>query len=294
MNYIVTPSQLVSNASCYGSGSIVSVGEKGAVAYKTVGATWSDIITLNSNLILNGVACGTVNGYVTFVAVGDNGNIYYSQDGGGKWTFATSSSGISMNLEDVAFGNGLFVAVGNNGDGSQVLLTSSDGDKWNDRTPVDQGRMLTSIDYMNGRFIAGAYDQSGEYVYESADGLSWMAAKSLDTTTATSIVGVDYCCGFYLALDSAGTIRKSVDGSTWIAVDSIDNTQTYAGIANDGKRFVLLTQGGSVFATSDAETWSILPSMPTSTLSSIIYSGLEWAAGFDGGSFIVSRKVIVG
>lgn len=233
--------------------------------------------------------------YVTFVTVGDSGTIYYSQDGGGHWTLAASSLGdiTSLKLLDVAYGNGLFVAVGNNGDGSQVLLTSPDGDSWNDHTPVDQGRMLYSVDYVNGRFIAGAIDlQSGEYVYESTDGINWGTAISLNTTAAAPIVGVDYCNGFYLALDSAGTMRKSVDGSTWTAVDS-DSTQTYTGIASDGKRFVVLTQSGSVFATSDVETWSILPGLPASNkLYTITYEGLEWAAGFAGGSFIVSRKIV--
>ena len=65
----------------------------------------------------------TVKRDTTIMAVGYNGEILTSIDGE-NWT--SRSSGTSINLLDVAFGNNNFVAVGYSG----TILHSSDGISW--------------------------------------------------------------------------------------------------------------------------------------------------------------------
>lgn len=49
LNYVLTPSALAANGSCYGSGSIVSVGDNGLAAYKTAGTSWSDVVAVSGS-----------------------------------------------------------------------------------------------------------------------------------------------------------------------------------------------------------------------------------------------------
>jgi len=61
------------------------------------------------------------------VAVGQSGTILTSSDGT-SWTSRTS--GTSIKLMEITFGNSTFVAVGQEG----TILTSSDGTSWTSRT----------------------------------------------------------------------------------------------------------------------------------------------------------------
>jgi hypothetical protein len=64
-----------------------------------------------------------------------------------SWTVRTSGTGSWLN--DVTYGNGLFVAVGNGG----TILTSPDGVSWTERTSPTIGGLF-SVTYGNGTFVA--------------------------------------------------------------------------------------------------------------------------------------------
>jgi hypothetical protein len=66
---------------------------------------------------------------------------------GTTWTLRTSRTNID--LWAVTYGNGTFVAVGNNG----VILTSPDGVNWTRRTSPTS-YWLNSVAYGNGMFVA--------------------------------------------------------------------------------------------------------------------------------------------
>src|SRR5690242_12482114 len=83
----------------------------------------------------------------TFVAVGANGTIFSSVDGG-AWIRRTAV--VTNDLRAVAFGGGVFVAAGVNG----ALISSPDGVAWTERGIT---AVLSSPDiaYGNGRFVVG-------------------------------------------------------------------------------------------------------------------------------------------
>jgi hypothetical protein len=76
----------------------------------------------------------------------DDGAILTSPDGV-SWTVRTS--GTSNLLFGVAYGNGLFVAVGMSG----TILTSPDGVNWTARTS-GTSNSLRGVTYGNGLFVA--------------------------------------------------------------------------------------------------------------------------------------------
>ena len=114
-----------------------------------------------------------------FVTVGHSGTILTSSDGT-SWTERTS--GTSMSLRGVTYGNGLFVTVGDRG----TILTSSNGTSWTGRnsgTSVD----LREVTYGNGLFVT--VGRSFTFL-TSSDGFSWTQQRT--SGTSDGLTGVTY------------------------------------------------------------------------------------------------------
>lgn len=110
---------------------------------------------------------------------------------------AGSATG-SADLGDV------IVAVGVNG----YIATSTDGVNFTPRTSGTTNT-LYSIDYQNGRFIAGGMNGT---IVTSLDGSAWTVQNS---GVMDSIEGVTYDDGLYLAFCNTGRILYSYDTINW-------------------------------------------------------------------------------
>jgi len=111
-----------------------------------------------------------------FVTVGHSGTILTSSDGT-SWTERTS--GTSMSLRGVTYGNGLFVTVGDRG----TILTSSNGISWTKRTSGTSD-YLYGVTYGNGLFVSVGDDG----ILSSSDGTSWKRKTSGTSETITGII----------------------------------------------------------------------------------------------------------
>src|SRR4030042_772264 len=85
----------------------------------------------------------------TFVAVGVNGTILTSKDGGIAWPLQDSHTPNLTTIMDVTYGNGTFVAVGTGG----TIFTSTNGIEWVKRTLPVSDTLMGAI-YGNNTFIA--------------------------------------------------------------------------------------------------------------------------------------------
>lgn len=141
----------------------------------------------------------------TVVAVGIDGKIVRSVPAGG-WT--SQQVGLGP-LNDVAFGEGMFVAVG--GDNLPEIYVSADGETW---TPVypPGTEYLLAVTWGDGRFVAtGIHDAR----FVSPDGISWEAATA-DWSTYTR--GVAWGNGTYVAVGEDGydgNWSRSNTGEVW-------------------------------------------------------------------------------
>ena len=96
-------------------------------------------------------------------------------------------------LNDVTYGNGMFVAVGNSG----AIMTSPDAGIWTAATsPTD--RIIYSIIYVNGTFVAvgggaGAPNRTASGIFVSSDGLNWQVRDpGLDMAYRGITYGIAY------------------------------------------------------------------------------------------------------
>ena len=156
-----------------------------------------------------------VNGLVTALAAG-TATITVTADGGKTatcvvtvpaWvavpesTFGTITTGAST-INDIAYGNGKFVAVG--GYDSGKMAYSTDGVTW---TAVSEGIYCQKISYGNGKFVAG-YGS-----YYSTDGETWTEIVD-DFGSSYSFNAIAYGNGKFVAAVYNLTVY-STDGVTW-------------------------------------------------------------------------------
>jgi hypothetical protein len=105
-------------------------------------------------------------------------------------------------LIDVGFGNGVFVGVGLHG----LRMTTKDGLKWSDRQVGEEGEHINSILWTGERFVA--VGQGGTYL--SPNGYDWTRAPNVDwPLTAT------YGNGVFVGANWKGRLLCSDDAIMW-------------------------------------------------------------------------------
>ncbi len=222
---------------------------------------WMTLNPAPPNVIYSKVAF--LNGQ--FVAVGDGGVICVSPDGK-NWQLTPS---VTLNaLSSVAFGAGLYVAVG-----AGVVLTSPDAITWTP-VPTEQDVFLSDITYGGGKFLA----VGNGLAISSTDGVSWTAAPIGSSTPVFYARSIAFGNGCYIASgflydrnfelhDPYLHLYLSTDGIAWTVCDG--PSQGYS-------RFVSLC-----FA--EGKFWSCTDGMVYSSV-----DGTSWVSVVDVSSFVLS------
>jgi len=216
---------------------------------------------------------------------------------------SSQTSGTSEDLNEVTYGAGLWVAVGNN----DTILTSLDGKVWTARTSGTSGEDFDGIHFANGIFVAGgdsgiiltssngidwsesagAGDRSGIFdvaygsglwiassfsgeVYKSSDsGISW---SSDNVGIAQDCLCITYGNGVWVVGSQEGNLSVSSDGgSSWTPKSAPVEQDYYDGIYADG--FFLLVGIGSIITSSDGDSWD------SATVAGYGFKGIDYGSG---------------
>jgi hypothetical protein len=177
-----------------------------------------------------------------------------STDFGSSWSqrFSAANNG----WLSVTYGNGLFVAVSNNGTGNRVM-TSPDGITWTSRpSAADLG--WTSVTYGNGLFVAVAVTGSGNRVMTSPDGITWTSRTS---AADNDWLSVTYGNGLFVAVSITGTgnrVMTSPDGTSWTSRTSATDNNWYSVTYGNGLFVAVATTGtgNRVMTSPDGITWT--------------------------------------
>jgi hypothetical protein len=161
--------------------------DAGRVLISTDGTTWVQLLPTFAYAGLNGLA----NSSTQIVAVGDNGNVWYSSNGS-NWSQGNfSGSTPTANINSVTYGNGLFVAVGD-----QLGLYSTDGITWTAITTssIINAHTLNQVYFGNDRFYVAGEDN---IIISSSDGINWFAIGDLIANDPFYVVqGNDFLYGY--------------------------------------------------------------------------------------------------
>ena len=197
---------------------------------------------------LRGVTCA--NG--RFIAVGLSGSMVTSTNGV-NWARIAMDPGIS--LWSVAYGNGVFVAVGGTRfpvGTAGVILSSVDGVRWVRR---DAGRAdyLNGVAYGNGMFVAvGQAFATPDTILTSTDGVTWAARATGPSTYLRSIA---FGNGRFIAVGSGGAVMRSTNGLVWELYASGAPGELYGVSYGNGTFVAVGLYNALLTSTDNGTTW---------------------------------------
>jgi hypothetical protein len=186
------------------------------VAISTNGSDWETFGGLNWGT--RAVAFG--NG--TYVFVGAQGTIRTTKNFL-LWFNRTSGTGLA--LASIAWGNGVFIAVGNLSAVSFALV-SDNGSDWAYRSLAAEGGVW-SIAFGNGQFVAVG---PGGKILTTTDGAVWDARNS---GTSRGINNVVFDGARFVAVGDGGVALQSIDGINWTDISGSD-LLTFVQVASIG------------------------------------------------------------
>lgn len=157
----------------------------------------------------------------------------------------------------VAFGNGIFVAVSNNGGDVFTVMTSPDGITWtpNDSLPANQWHGIT---FGNGLFVAvGAGFTDGNRVAYSVNGVDWTLVAGSATDTMHDVT---YGNGQFVAVGYQKS-WVSPNGKNWAEYTLVD-AYTWGAVCYGNNKYVAMAKGGGVepysMYSSDGINWTVV------------------------------------
>ncbi|GAB3790912.1 hypothetical protein GCM10028818_61640 [Spirosoma horti] len=261
----------------YLQGKYFVVGEDATIRSSSNGYLWNPL-TVDPTTALYGAAFG--NG--RYVAVGAYSTIYNAYRSN---LAITSVDGINYTVgetihvpngarqfNDVAFGNGLFVAVGEDG----LIQTSTDGKVWEFRQLV-MGKTLNAVAYGGGQFIA--IGENG-FLARSNDGKIW---NSLYTGLAKNFKGLSYANGQFTAVGQSGAIATSSNGLIWTIHPSITDKELKSVAYGNGKWVAVGYDGVVLYRIDGLTVWLGLSLGNSVHFNHVIFANNQFVAvGLDG------------
>ena len=148
----------------------------------------------------------------------------YSQDQGATWTATGGTTG-KTNLNSLAYGNNLYIAVGGTSSAVAVSLSGSPTGTWSDQS---SNITTNSSGYTNVAYGAGVFCAIGgtKSSFSAANPTAWYAGATLPSKTW---VGLTYGNGRFVALASDGTVYYTIDWQTnaWVTTPSYASNNTW-------------------------------------------------------------------
>jgi len=175
--------------------------------------------------------------------------------GGSLQWQAFSTPDTSKRLFDVTYGEGLFVAVGED----MSIFYSSNGSTWSTGrisaapgVSINSGSDLVGIAYGNGKFLAVNGFTGDDIIADSVDGINWVVRDS-DFRQARAI---DFQNGKFYATDRFNNgLFTSTNGITWNQILSTIGRGIHS-ITHGNGFYVIYTLGGSLYRSEDLVTWN--------------------------------------
>ncbi len=193
---------------------------------------------------------------IMFVGVGQNGIRISSADGVEWKNQQIGKEGETYRA--VAYGNGVFAAVGGFGWGDQLMAVSPDGVTWK-VTPKTKAPNYRSVFFGNGKFLAISGDaaQVGDakpVVATSTDGAAWTDAKSISGRWLLRRMA--FGNGLFVGVGDRDRRSVSPDGLDWKDTANPKPIDTLVDIAFGHGVFVGVGLHGLRTSTRDGLNWS--------------------------------------
>lgn len=196
--------------------------------------------------------------------------IYKSSDQGVTWTQKVIPIP-TIELLDVTYGNGVFVAVGVSGN----IITSSDGGNTWTVVSSSTSNTLSAVKYCNNQFIAVGGNGT---ILISSTGSNWTSESSGSTATFLNVA----CSNSQIVVvGTGGSIYYSSTGTSWSKATSVNSYDNFS-VAYGNNHFVIGQSGSNVMLTSTGGiNWTartISGATNTNKFTSVMYAGGKFVA----------------
>jgi hypothetical protein len=239
----------------------------GAAWYSDDGRTWS--AAAGFDILAGGSVVATDDGFIAVGRSGDNTAMAHSADGI-TWTRVAAPPELGF-VNDIAYENGVTVAVGSNDDFDQAMVwTSEDGQDWTSIAAPDATSELTRVAVRGGDIAVIGDDFTGHgrrLFVRLANSVDWQEhepfgedvdGRLLDLATdGGRFVAVGYEDDFDTG-QRMGSVRTSVDGTSWTRSNVLGG--------DDGRGLVfdqvVALPDGRFFAVGGARQFSVAECQP--------------------------------
>ncbi|MES2696536.1 MAG: hypothetical protein V4773_23910, partial [Verrucomicrobiota bacterium] len=182
-----------------------------------------------------------------------------------NWQWANSLPA-SIQWKDVTFGNGTYVAVGDDG----MIATSADGGAWTMRRMNTAQVVLNAVEFADGRFVAvgmGTETRIGAaLIMTSTDGITWATNDTIANSVNAQLRDVAYGNGTWVISGFGGArFMSSTDGATWTQ-RAAPGTGIPGKIAFGAGRFVSTASGNTGYTSTDGITWTSVNVAPANSI----------------------------
>lgn len=196
----------------------VTVGNAGLLATSADGVTWTARTSGFGATNVNGVGhndSGAGAGSV-WLAVGAADKVTLASGAGvpTSWTQSTISGTATNVWYGVAYGNGVWVAVGQNVGGDGIIYTSTNGTSWTSRLTASS-KIFYAVVYSTE---LGLWVACGDAFYTSPNGTTWTLRSTPFASPGIPKGGVVWTGKQFVALSGSADsypLLASVDGVTW-------------------------------------------------------------------------------
>ena len=211
------------------------------------------------------------------VAVSEHGEILTSYDGR---SWASHNSGIISNLYAITWTGSQLVAVGGeiSATSGGVIMSSTDGINWINRTPAGSLGLLTDIAWTGSQLIAiGAKG----LLLTSPNGIDWTTQNSTVHQTLLT-VGVSSSNQIVIAGQSGALLTSTDSGTSWTHIEGIDKNIHFFSITWTGSSFFIAGRtpdNENILLTStDGLNWTPLTPQIKDPLQDIHWTGTRLLA----------------
>ena len=216
----------------------MTVGENGTILTSPDGITWT-----SKNYGENKYFSGVTYADSKFFAVGHSATVLKSTDGI-PWTSSNTEIYSDDNLDELAYGNNLFVVVGNV---QQGIYSSSDGTSWTLRSTCASS--CKALTYGNGIFVVG----SSQYLKTSSNGSTWNSYHFSSDLNAY-LYGLTFGSNTFVGVGYSGFVLTSSDNGTSWDNRTSGTTKRFTGVTFGNDTFVAVGLDGTIFTSSNNGT----------------------------------------
>lgn len=255
------------------------------VAPSQTGAAAADSVTGHLWKQLSGTPFSKIayDGQGLYAAANSSAGKIYTSIDLVNWSTLDISAVSTRPINALEYIDGSFYAVtmGNYGTGA-TILRSVNGTDWTGVDSADPSFSRSSIAYGNNIFVVPT-NNTPMYYFQSADGEIW-SRRQYDATGTSSVFGVNYANGQFMAVGGSGAIMTSANGINWSPVVKAAGEPTLQAVASDGVgKYVAVGSSGKILRT-DPNSGSDYPLLEVSSPATFTLYDVDYSA--PGGGYV--------